>query len=622
MPENENVHVARLNRYLPFSPSHDQIYEEYQQSEDALKLLTRAIDYALGVVKQGAKLIVLTGDAGHGKTHICRRMLEEHLGYTQDQARTQLNNQCRGDHVIQHADILDGVCGVRGLRIFKDFSELPVAVASKRLSELGEHEDAVTVICANEGRLRTVLELASPGTFNALLRDEFSSSFRNGLASQDGSIHIINLNYQSIAATGENKRSLLIEALHQWTSGTRWRTCVTCDSRSACPIFANQAMLTDQSAESSGVRRKNLEMLFSTMERLGAVVTIREMLMVVAYLLTSGLSCKGVHDKVRKSKAGWQYPYAYYNCLFTRPPDLSADKMTRIPILSGLAKLDPGLIASRTVDEKVLNHNNVFPEGTVDLCFPASTDRYSGTIDAASGIDDIIGNPRNKKERQREAEFIRSVVRALRRRAFFDQEAAIENPLKRLGFSEGGKFVEIVSGKLSTKRAGELKRNLIAGLHTIQGLQGKDQESKLNLVDPAFGSATSDAAIIAASVPAQDISLIPLSEKWLIEESLEKYSLSGSVDWLDRHVVLRITSQDQAPRDLLLDLVTFDCIVGAGGGYVAEKFYAHDIRRISSFLGRLAETRKATGDAIDLVIEGHNRSVSIDNGLIYVDGER
>ncbi len=180
--------------------------------------------------------------------------------------------------------------------------------------------------------------------------------------------------------------------------------------------------------------------------------------------------------------------------------------------------------------------------------------------------------------------------------------------------------MEIVNGQLPRKRAGELKRHLIAGLHTIQGLQFSDQESQLSLVDPAFGNATGHAAIIAASVPAKDITLVPLSEKWLIREEHERYSLSGSVDWLDRHVVLRITSEDQSPTDLLLDLVTFDCIVRAGGGYVAEEFYAHDIRRISSFLGRLAETRKVTGDAIDLVIEGVGRSISIDDWLIQVSG--
>ena len=40
-----NSHVSRLNRYLPFSVSHDQIYEEYQVDENGLSLKTRAFEY-------------------------------------------------------------------------------------------------------------------------------------------------------------------------------------------------------------------------------------------------------------------------------------------------------------------------------------------------------------------------------------------------------------------------------------------------------------------------------------------------------------------------------------------------------------------------------------------------
>ena len=80
MPNNTNSHVERLNRYLPLSPAHDQIYEEYQKSEDSLNLSTRALSYAMTALDQGANLVVLTGDAGHGKTHMCRRLLEDFLG--------------------------------------------------------------------------------------------------------------------------------------------------------------------------------------------------------------------------------------------------------------------------------------------------------------------------------------------------------------------------------------------------------------------------------------------------------------------------------------------------------------------------------------------------------------
>ena len=64
-----NNHVSRLNRYLPFSAAHEQIYEEYQTGDDGLDLLTVALDYSRRAVASGARCIVLTGDAGHGKTH-------------------------------------------------------------------------------------------------------------------------------------------------------------------------------------------------------------------------------------------------------------------------------------------------------------------------------------------------------------------------------------------------------------------------------------------------------------------------------------------------------------------------------------------------------------------------
>ena len=31
--------------------------------------------------------LTLTGDAGHGKTHLCRRLLQDYLGYNEDEAR-------------------------------------------------------------------------------------------------------------------------------------------------------------------------------------------------------------------------------------------------------------------------------------------------------------------------------------------------------------------------------------------------------------------------------------------------------------------------------------------------------------------------------------------------------
>ena len=91
MQNRRNTHVERLNRYLPFNPSHDQIYEEYQKSADSMDLDTVALRYVENAVTAGAGIILLTGDAGHGKTHLCRRLIQSALGYDQSEARTIIN---------------------------------------------------------------------------------------------------------------------------------------------------------------------------------------------------------------------------------------------------------------------------------------------------------------------------------------------------------------------------------------------------------------------------------------------------------------------------------------------------------------------------------------------------
>ena len=159
LPNNKNSHVYRMARFLPFDPSHDQIYEEYQVASDSLNLDTIAYHYVLNAAKDGAHVIVLTGDAGHGKTHLCRRVIEGFLGYDEEEARVLINERCDGRQVIREKE---GADKKGALRIFKDFSEFSPEIAAE-LVEKSNNDDAVTIICANEGRLRAVLASDNAG---------------------------------------------------------------------------------------------------------------------------------------------------------------------------------------------------------------------------------------------------------------------------------------------------------------------------------------------------------------------------------------------------------------------------------------------------------------------------
>lgn len=613
MPENNNPHVARMVRYLPFDPSHDQIYEEYQVARDSLNLDTVAYDYVLKAAKSGAHLIILTGDAGHGKTHLCRRIIQSLLGYDESEARKLINESCDGRQILRPKESTQSV---RALRIFKDFSEFSPGIAAKLVDDSNK-DDAVTIICANEGRLRAVLATKNAGDYCRELLDTFLSCFDDGKASKDGRIHIVNLNHQSIAA-GADGQSLGDLALRDWTSGNRWRACADCDSRDGCPIFRNREMLSERAdSELAVIRKAKLRLLFATLERIGYVITIRDMLMAFAYLLTGGLKCSDVHKMLKRRKTGWQQAYAFYNLAFEAPDTLSREQLKRLPLMQQLPKLDPGCRAIREIDERIVNQQEIFVHGQLDLQFPAPSVIDDDLIDAADGIDEIIGDPRNKKQRSAEAQNVMRVVRALRRRAYIDGIGSQALDMANLGFPYGRDYLSIVHGHLDNAKQTLLKKRVIAGLHHIQGLQFAEQTPTLHLVDPAFGRSMSGTAILAARIKPANVALLRLSEKWGGNDDMA-FHVKESVDWIDRHVVLRIIDLQSQPHDLLLDLMTFDCVLRAAAGHVPTKFYEHDIRRVASFLGRIAQSGRVNSDQINLIRDGRAQTISIDGSTILV----
>lgn len=619
-----NSHVARLHRFLPFSSAHDQIYEEYQTGEDNLDLQTIAIEYAAAAIRSGAQCIILTGDAGHGKTHMCRRLIEQALlGHTSADSRELLLSSCDGETPISPAN---GNPGAK-LRIHKDLSEMkPPGRAAAFLEENAGREGEALVVCANEGRLRAIINSDAAGETCGEISQLFRTSFRTGVtANPSGSLHIINLNYQSVAANSGGRGSLLRRVLTSWVgNGQRWssRSCGACVHEPVCPIKRNRALLAEDPVLSP-LRVHQLEELFEVIERLGHVVTIREMLMLVAYVITGGMTCEEVDRRARAAGAaiGWQHAWAFYNLLFRSPPGLASDHVDKgIPVLAAFRRLDPGDIALRTVDEKILNLGRVFEAGQLDLQFVVRTSLGEVCVDAALGLDDFSGNPQTKAEAAREAETAKLAVSALRRRAFFDDLNASDSVMKRLGFRHGDTFLKLISEELSAPEKVKIKSTVIAGLHAIQGLRIGSTETTLYLVDPAFGRASSDAAIIARQIPSTVLGLKPASTAWIGGADNWMF-LPHSVDWIDRNVVFRVDERLNQVRDLSLDLLSFECVGRAASGYVSEEFYANEIRRVRTFLGQLAESGRGENAQIAIFMQGKLQNVSLDEDVIQVGGQ-
>ena len=163
----------------------------------------------------------------------------------------------------------------------------------------------------------------------------------------------------------------------------------------------------------------------------------------------------------------------------------------------------------------------------------------------------------------------------------------------------------------------KIKRRIIQGLHTIQGISGRANQADLFIVDPAFGNSTKHAAIISRTIVASDIDLLPMKEAWS-EDSLRSINFIGnSVDWLDRHICLRINSSEEN-FDLTLDLLSFNAISVAADGFISEDFFAHDLRRIQNFLAKVSSIGNPNDTQIKLISDGRQKTVSIDKSVIQV----
>ncbi len=615
-----NKHVERLHRHLPFGPRHEAIYEEYQITGESISIPTRALEKLQELsMLPNARLVVLTGDAGHGKTYLCRNLIQDVLGYNEEQARSLLTTSCDGGLIVP----TEGMVGMRPLRIFKDLSEMDIDVALDAMLKAIEAEDSLVVACVNEGRLRALLGRHHGGRLQSL-QEAFQKSFDTGRSSLDGKDFIVNLNYQSVGARRlVDNGGLVRDALAGWLDGRRWQNCKDCDSAPLCPILHNVTMLRSSGAgdEVSQRRSQRLRGIFAVTERLGTVVTIRELLMTLAYILTGGLHCKDVHSNVKREKKGWQHGYAFYSLLFEAPPEVRKDNLERIPVLPVIARLDPGLTSSRDLDEGLVNSEGRFRTGLLDLSFKLATSK--NLVDGADGIESIQGEAKTSGERAREAADVLMIVRALRRKDFFEAPEESEmSTFRRLGFESYDDFRWVLDPQRNEdpKRRARIKNRIIAGLHTIQGLNIRDGETTLHLVDPAFGRTTREAAIIARKIPGNQVRVISQSEAWNLPTPPLPESLQDSVEWIERSVIVRFGVSELF--DLKLNLLAFECVIRASSGYLPRAFYAQEVRRVLNALGRLAERNGTTADSgIDLFIQGRSYSVSIEEGnIIQVSG--
>lgn len=573
-----NSHVERMGRFQPFSASSaDAVHEQGDPGPRGFP--TAAFQHVLATIESPqVRVVVLTGDAGHGKTHLCAKLLEE-LGIKSAEAHRLIVHEADGRHVLAHTK------SERPIRMVKDLSEHGDMTA-ELLSEMLELDsDSVTVICANEGLLRQAVAMR-PTELDVLTRTLEEGIKTGRCASVNPGIHVINLNYQSVAP--EDGEGLVDWALNSWGADKRsWRACGKCDAHEGCPIFANHRMLSDQAG---GVRRREkIRLLMATAERTGSVVTIRHALATIAHAITGGTNCRDVHRRHRQKD--WQHRHLFHQALFgdRLTPH---QRTTQVPTFMALRRLDPGHTALRGVDDLLEPDETAVP--------------FLPTMPVVEGA-----TPRSKRDAQRESETLHNMLVFLRRRDFFDSTDA-PGPYERMGLRGGEQFEQAATDGAGCITPVAVRDTLLRGLEAIQGVRRTSNPADFLVLDPAFVNHRSRAAVVGHRIPSRNILVEGQVAHW---RHVGDPQMHRAVDWLSRTAFVRMPNELTIP----LDLFRFELLLRWADGLRARSEHAAAVRLINGLLAKAMP--RTEGDEIVVLVGGERRTLSIDVGDRIRSGE-
>ncbi|MFF7882923.1 hypothetical protein ACH40F_19510 [Streptomyces sp. NPDC020794] len=600
MPLEVNKHVQRIRRFQPFDvDASEMIYEQADQADrtqSPYPVVT--LEYLVSAIERPtAKTIVLTGDAGHGKTSLCANLLAElRMGgetIPSDVRRTVFNELLRdGDASRPVALTRSG----RPLYILRDLSELSLQAGAHKLVELLDPPDkGVAIICANEGQLRKCVaeDHGGTGRTKILVKTLTDGIARGQVSDPDGTVTVINLNYQSVAA--DNRTGGFVPwVLRQWTTPqwSRWKACETCDAREVCPILANRNELND--ATHGPQRRAAVRELFAAAERAGAVVTTRQALSVTSYMITGGLSCENVHGKYQRSHSNrlWQAPHLYHQALFG--DQLTQQQRHRVPAFLTLRKLDPGKVSRRQVDDRL-------DPDTAGRFPPGDPKSY-------------LQKARTTRDAQKQAEQLRGLYTFLRRADFFNSIDS-KDRFARMGLQAGDDFVTVQNdrGDLADTT---VRDRFLKGLEAVQGIHRAGSNPDFLVLDPAFFAQRARAAVISRRVSSKNVEVVDQVTQWQKEgRPGDIPGMRNAVEWLNRSIFIRIpaVTPGQGAVSVEVDLLRFELLTRWAAGLRSETQHEAEIRGLSGSLADLADSLNKD-DEIQVLVGNVMRKLMIDVG--------
>lgn len=282
----------------------EQIFDQltYTQTKLDKKLI--------GDIKQGKyKLIIITGNAGDGKTAFIRKV------EGQDPQRTPLPNRNGAKFTLNGIPFISNYDGSQDEE--ERANDAVLAEFFKPFYYLTQYDQLAEgrIIAINEGRLIDFLHTQQGlRQLDDNIEDYF---YREGHVELLPGLMVINLNLRSVTAHGENDTpSLLAQQIKIITKPELWTKCQGCPIADRCFIRYNVETFQDSTSGDAVITR--LEWLLRTIVYKRELhITMRDLRSMIAFMLTRDYSC----DEVKKlleyvtteGLAEYYWQYYYFN---------------------------------------------------------------------------------------------------------------------------------------------------------------------------------------------------------------------------------------------------------------------------------------------------------------------
>ena len=428
-----NNFVRYLDQFNVLSPNHSKIYDEYSDANEqfAIKIDTKIEDHLLKLFNTNPRSVIMSGNAGDGKTRLCRSIYENFTG--------------EPNLVWPESGIMEILFNEGKIRIVKDLSELTDTVILKELTLLqsyiqNQHDSKIYyLIAANEGKLTKFLSQHESLSY---LREKISGRFLN-YEENDDQLYLVNL--QDVTSSIYADR-----ILKEWNEEKNWTACEECNKKNKCVINLNHRRLTENQ-----VRERIVEQ-YRLADCLGIHITMREILIHMSYVITGGLTCDDIMNAdysviVKHSE------YAYYNNFYGI--QLSEGSSEEMSVVNIFKKFDPGNVSVSTIDDFLLNGDLSLDDTIIK--------NHSKIFD--NEIDMLFGYIRRNIDLYRiqdttnEAKELFEFMPKLRRKYFFeDNWNDNQNGYELIPYRYFYNFIEIINDK--SKHSGA-RKEIIQGLN-------------------------------------------------------------------------------------------------------------------------------------------------------------